>query len=150
MTYLKTAITFILAFVFLMAGGNKITDAIHKETHDTLAGDMKSTFGPFWKKIAVDAKLPADAVKVLIDDDGTYKTFLRNIGIVEVFCVVLLFSPMRTLSAGVLALIMAAATYMHFALADNKAPVTGVLLAFCILVMLPSQKPAPKIKAKRG
>jgi hypothetical protein len=48
MGLLKTVLSLLLTLVFLMAGGNKLSDMIHKETHQTMVNDAKTVWGPVW------------------------------------------------------------------------------------------------------
>eukprot|EP00284_Hemiselmis_tepida_P010723 CAMPEP_0174926842 /NCGR_PEP_ID=MMETSP1355-20121228/15390_1 /TAXON_ID=464990 /ORGANISM="Hemiselmis tepida, Strain CCMP443" /LENGTH=154 /DNA_ID=CAMNT_0016172909 /DNA_START=21 /DNA_END=485 /DNA_ORIENTATION=+ len=152
MGLLKNILAALLAFVFLMAGGNKVTDKIHPGTHAELSSGFQKSFGPIWANIINnDLKVPADSAvyKMLIDDGSkTYEVMRTVIGATEVACAVMLFSPMRSLAAFVLFSIMLPAVYSHHLANDGGMAVPAVLASLLVLLLLPESAPAKPTKKK--
>mmetsp|Transcript_38181 Transcript_38181/g.92102 ORF Transcript_38181/g.92102 Transcript_38181/m.92102 type:complete len:155 (-) Transcript_38181:88-552(-) len=152
MGLVKTILAALLSFVFLMTGGNKVTDQIHAPTHAELSGNFQKSFGPIWADIINNKlKIPADAAiyKMVIDDGSkTYATMRTVLGATEIACVIMLWSPFRSLGAFLLLGIMIPAVYSHHLANDGQMAVPAVLAALLVILLLPDSAPAKPSKKK--
>ena len=159
MGLMRGALTCILVFTFLMAGANKVSDQIHPETHQFLSQGFVVYGRNYWHhhlRTVVHASkqeefLPMLELLLLDDSSGSYQTFMKNIGFIEIFAaaMMLLGGAADKMASLVLFLLMVGATAMHYSLGEmDKLVPTAVLATLVVMRMSMPGQPA-KNKAKQ-
>jgi len=127
MSFLKAvmyAVRIFLSSIFLLSSVMKITPALHQDTHYMLAEKFRS-YLIIWKANAFD--------HIGLDIDDT--TYRLSVGFTELFCLFLLWTSLRKISAFILMSIMAGAVLTHFWLKEDVV-FPSILCGLCFMMTL--------------